>query len=135
MKTTEEKIEVMQHFADGGEVECRTVREWFTAPNPTWNWGSADYRIKQPVDPYAELKVAAVDPTKQIRCIDDTGANWGWIHHPSRYEIRDKPKSMKKVKLLAWFDGIQIRWVRENAPIGQTWKHVSYEDKEIEVEE
>lgn len=61
MKTIQEIIKVMQHFANGGEVECRTARDWFTAPNPSWNWGSADYRIKQPVDPYAELKALTTD--------------------------------------------------------------------------
>jgi len=140
MKTIQDIIKVMQHFANGGEVECRTARDWFNAPNPSWNWGSADYRIKQPVDPYAELKAAAKDPTKQVRVTGDdrwvdVGSHWSWDLPVSRYEIRDKPKPMKKVKLLAWFTGERLTWMSEDYSPLEHWNRAPSEDKEIEVEE
>lgn len=141
MKTIQEIIKVMQHFANGGEVECRTARDWFTAPNPSWNWGSADYRIKQPVDPYAELKAAAKDPTKQIRCKylgdwcewHDATYGWKWCYPPENYEIRDKPKPLKKVKLLAWLVMGQLLLIEDGRTcIG---KRMPGQDIEGEVEE
>ena len=43
-------IKVMQHFADGGEVECTETGfdEWEIAKHPCWNWGDYTYRIKEP---------------------------------------------------------------------------------------
>jgi hypothetical protein len=54
MKTTKEKIEVMQAFVDGKTVEVsrRSIRkglEWFELPQneePFWHWQDSDYRIK-----------------------------------------------------------------------------------------
>lgn len=46
-------------------------------------------------DPYAELRAAAKDPTKQIRCGDglwrDAGYIWYFNSPIDMYEIRDKP--------------------------------------------
>ena len=42
-------IKVMEHFANGGEVECveKGHNIWVTAKNPLWNWDDFDYRIKE----------------------------------------------------------------------------------------
>ena len=45
-KTIEEKIAVMQHYANGGEVEC-LIGDNGEILEPTWNWSSVDYRIKE----------------------------------------------------------------------------------------
>lgn len=143
MKTTEEKIEVMQHYANGGDVETRGVLGWVLDPNPKWNWTTYDYRIKQPDDPYAELKVAAADPTKQIRFKylgdwcgwHDSTYGWKWCYPPEDYEIRDKPKPMKKVKLLAWFTGERLTWMSEDYSPLEHWNRAPSEDKEIEIDE
>ena len=47
---TEEMIKVMQHFADGGEVEYAEIGfdEWKIANKPCWNWSDYKYRIKEP---------------------------------------------------------------------------------------
>lgn len=48
--TTKEKIEVMQHFANGGKVECIerfSNGKWFTCDSPIWDWPAHDYRIKK----------------------------------------------------------------------------------------
>lgn len=46
--TIEEQIKVMQHYADGGEVEYTLVGQdvWGPAASPTWNWNVNNYRIK-----------------------------------------------------------------------------------------
>ena len=56
MKTIQEQIAVMQHFAAGGKVERDYgANGWGVVFNPTWNWLFSDYRIAEEVDPYAEL--------------------------------------------------------------------------------
>ena len=143
MKTIQEQIAVMQHFADGGKVEMQYADgTWKLNDAPQWNWCDRDYRIAEEVDPYAELKKVAADPTKQVKIKRwsnwvDSGYPWSWNLHPEQYEIRDKPKPMNKVKLLAWFrphDGF-ITWRAEDRTMIPTyWKRVPSEDKEIEVE-
>ena len=55
--TTKEKIEVMQHFDNGGEIEFRyrsiISANWIglEQQKPAWNWHDNDYRIKpKPVE-------------------------------------------------------------------------------------
>ena len=50
MKTIQEQIAVMQHFADGRKVEYRnnSTSTWSFIPNPCWDWSINDYRIAQP---------------------------------------------------------------------------------------
>lgn len=145
METIQEQIEVMQHFANGGEVEHFHIgvdHKWHLTTSPKWDWRVFDYRIKEVADPYAELKAAAKDPTKQVRAnsarwVDggDRPEKWKWSRPPENYEIRDKPKPMKKVKLLAWFGSNSLVWRVEGAKQGPGWKRVPSEDKAIEVEE
>ena len=49
MKTIQEQIEVMQHFANGGEVEFYSNfnKRWEESSTPVWDWRSTDYRIKE----------------------------------------------------------------------------------------
>ena len=47
-----DKIEVMQHYADGGDVEyCAYASphngSWFDCDEPRWDWESGNYRIKE----------------------------------------------------------------------------------------
>ncbi len=95
--------ELIKAWADGAKIEERAPSYWFDQPEPAWE-ANREFRIK---DPYRELKAAAADPTKQIRCEDavgigwqDAGYNWTWACQPCRYEIRDKPKP--KVKMWQW---------------------------------
>lgn len=52
--TLDEQIEVMQHFAAGGEVEGAVIAvrcTWYPLKDPNWNWDDYNYRIKEtPVD-------------------------------------------------------------------------------------
>ena len=44
-----EMIKVMQHYENGGEVECTDVggEWWRVLDDPQWNWDGYDYRIKE----------------------------------------------------------------------------------------
>jgi len=96
--------ELIKQWGDGAEIEwlCGDGN-WLPTKEPHWKEG-IHYRIK---DPYAELKAAAKDPTKQIRdkvagtAWFDSGeeAGWTWQLPASHYEIRDKPN---KVKMWQW---------------------------------
>ncbi len=48
-KTIQEQIEVMQHFANGGQIECKASgkKEFVSITVPYWNWDHVDYRIKE----------------------------------------------------------------------------------------
>ncbi len=99
--------------AAGDEVEDRyfPLCPWRGWEQNEWN-SAYEYRAR-PKDPYAELKKAAADPTKQ-----------------------DKPKT-KKVKLEAWLTSSMLTHFIEGSvndvPTG--WKRVPSEDKTIKVEE
>lgn len=43
-----EKIEIMQHFINGGEVEYQpsVTDNWYDIVEPTWNWYACNYRKK-----------------------------------------------------------------------------------------
>ena len=49
MKTIQEQIEVMQHFANGGEIETTSFDSiyWVEVKFPEWDWSNQDYRIKE----------------------------------------------------------------------------------------
>ena len=76
---TQEMIEVMQHFADGGKVEfCHNGDgEWFPTRTPAWDWAITTYRIaprKTTIHVYgwlvkgeAKLLESCVSPTGAIR--------------------------------------------------------------------
>ncbi len=105
-------------------------------------WGSSitAYRvIEEKADPYAELKAAAKDPTKQIRCGKngtwaDAGTAWAWERPVQDYEIRNKPK---KMKLLAYIDTVsgELLLRLEGYKVSPYWKRFPAEDIEGEVEE
>jgi len=48
-KTIQEQIEVMQHFANGGEVEVKGLggNTFILDKNPIWDFNCNDYRIKE----------------------------------------------------------------------------------------
>ena len=62
MKTIQEKIAIMQAFANGKKIESKATRtsrgfaapccsSWVDSPNPEFNWGYHDYRVKkEPVE-------------------------------------------------------------------------------------
>ena len=44
-----EMIKVMQHYENGGEVECsiKRLHDWKSYSSYYWNWQKMDYRIKE----------------------------------------------------------------------------------------
>lgn len=42
-----EMIKVMQHYADGGDIEVYKNDRWTMGVNPIWDWDTFDYRIKE----------------------------------------------------------------------------------------
>jgi hypothetical protein len=127
--------ELIKQWADGHTIEHLSLDgRWVLCDGPLWN-EFTEYRIR---NPYRELKAAAADPTKQIRWQGgewkDAEANWEWASPPEEYEIRDKPKATKKVKLLAWFNNSTLFWYTEDTNVQPGWKRVPSEDKEVEVE-
>ena len=49
IKSVQDKINVMQAFIEGKEIESRHVGlcEWAYTPSPLWQWGIYEYRVKQ----------------------------------------------------------------------------------------
>ena len=47
-KTLKEMIEVMEHYENGGEVECveKGNNNWEIVTKPLWNWDDFAYRIR-----------------------------------------------------------------------------------------
>lgn len=45
---TEKRIEVMQAYVDGKEIQviCRDMKTWEDVVDPNWEWGHLDYRVK-----------------------------------------------------------------------------------------
>ena len=45
---TEKRIEVMQAYVDGKELQviCRDMKTWEDVVDPNWEWGHLDYRVK-----------------------------------------------------------------------------------------
>lgn len=60
MKTLKQKIEVMQAFEDGQEIERKirpTGEKWLEVGLPSWNWSDNDYRIKpKPLEFWVNVK-------------------------------------------------------------------------------
>ena len=71
-----EMIKVMQHFDDGGEIEFKKIdeddTEWLSA-DPTWNWYSFDYRIKEEKEKVTIEKWLCQDYHGNFIVIETTG--------------------------------------------------------------
>jgi hypothetical protein len=69
--------------------------------------------------------------------LEDTWYKWEGLCWSVSWDVRiaPEPKKMRKVKMLAWFDGHQLFWFKEGENNDIRWKRVPAEDKEIEVED
>ncbi|HPX44842.1 MAG TPA: hypothetical protein PK626_00420 [Bacteroidales bacterium] len=49
MSTIEEKIAIMQAFADGKKIEIynKRLKKWEDIEDPHWDWMDSEYRIKK----------------------------------------------------------------------------------------
>ena len=58
MKTTKEKIEVMQAYERGEQIQFLNINnDWKDTESPTWNWCIYDYRVK-PKPKYVQFETA-----------------------------------------------------------------------------
>ena len=78
MKTTKEKIEVMQAYVRGEQVQLLNIDgNWEDIKSPNWNWCKRDYRVKPkkkyiPFDTANEFLEAQRKHGETVRCkIDD----------------------------------------------------------------
>ena len=88
-----EMIKVMQHFADGGDVECSVKGQynWEIVTKPLWNFDDFEYRIKEPkqkVTIEKWLMQNTID--KEYRIIETS--------------LVDKVVNFKKVKLIETYE-------------------------------
>ena len=115
MKSTQEKIEVMQAFEEGRTIQHNResdVEGWDDNSTPTWNWSRFVYRIKPEVDKYQHLKDALANG-KRVRYMKLDG-NWGMWRSKAgsfsfcdpleRYEIEPEVDPYAELKQ-AWHDG------------------------------
>ena len=51
-QTTIDKIEIMQAYADGFEIQFYSDRTngWVACPTPLWSWDDVQYRVKEPAN-------------------------------------------------------------------------------------
>lgn len=83
MKTTKEKIEVMQAYADGKHIQFynKTRRDdWITTSDPVWDWVNYDYRIepepKKPTyRPYESVAEMLCDYKRRVCKINNQPKN------------------------------------------------------------
>lgn len=84
MSTIQEKIAVMQAYADGKEIQVRVIGygEWVRSVEPTWSWGGCEYRIKPETHDY--INWDHVDPMFQYMARSKSGYVWLFSEIPSR---------------------------------------------------
>ena len=93
-----EMIKVMQHYADGGEVErCAKGEDdnWITLSSYHWNWYTTDYRIKE-----QKQKV-----TIETWLMKDASNGEYFIYESSRVDLYLKETfNSEKVKLIESYE-------------------------------
>lgn len=57
IKDVQDKINVMQAFIEGKEIEFRHIssNDWTDNKNPLWQWGTYEYRVKQNYRPFETI--------------------------------------------------------------------------------
>ena len=57
IKSVQDKINVMQAFIEGKEIEFRHIssNDWTDSKNPIWEWGIYEYRVKQNYRPFETI--------------------------------------------------------------------------------
>jgi len=109
MKTTQEKIEVMQAAVRGETIEFRPLRgtilnTWVDAKeNPNWDWYNLDYRVK----PIVNMKIAAGHNTLNFT-EDVVGVDMGW-RLLDRDEIKPRSQCIPSIEYyklgMGWTSG------------------------------
>ena len=98
---TLEAIKVMQHYADGGEVECAERRGfsqgvWCDEYSSTWDWITYNYRIKKTTK---KIKLEAWLVEGELRLIAEGESPVWAIGIPARNEPYRVPSEDKWVEV------------------------------------
>lgn len=85
MKTIEEKISVMQSYADGKKIVCRNKaldKHWFETASPLWDWNNYDYDVvKEPsYRPYKDAEECFKDVIKHGGWVRTMSGQYAFIH-------------------------------------------------------
>ena len=89
MCTTKEKIEVMQAYLDGKQIQHRTSihSKWENVSEPSWHWYENEYRIK-PLEPKIIMFEAWITEDRQLRWDEEgTILSSTWTRVPSEDKI------------------------------------------------
>lgn len=87
---TKDKIKVMQHYLDGGDIEVgyyigsrNTLRENFrdVKDEPIWDWGSSYYRIKK--IPSGDIPWNAISEKWKYAAVDKDGKWYLYVEKPN----------------------------------------------------
>lgn len=118
-ESTKRKIEVMQAFLDGKDIECRQLgfryNGWHPATIPSWNWTECEYRVKTEVK--AEVK-AEVRGSELIQFNEVEGAAETMRAYMEGKKIQYRPRSNPR---LEWADcDHKPKW---------NWKRMEYRVK------
>lgn len=121
MKTTKEKIKVMQAYEDGKAIQARSgsAIEWFDIKAPSWIWGVYDYRIapesKVPTyRPYESVAEMLCDYKRRVCKINNQPKNTMpliWLKYIEHDEIK---------RLVIGFD------MNDNQVLLNIWCDMSY---------
>lgn len=106
---TKKAIEIMQAYVDGKEIEDFYApafnNAWYLQQDPTWNWTSREYRIKE------EPKLHYID--HNIQCV----VKAAWKEEPKPWDWRGK----------------NIQWVRYGIDDNSPWKPAQINEEGIFV--
>ena len=91
IKDVQHKINVMQAFLDGKEIESRRILsfEWTYTLNPLWQWGIYDYRVKKNYRPFETIDEVfdAMKLHGGILCYEKTTKKSHWLSINTREVI------------------------------------------------
>lgn len=131
--TTEEKIEVMQAFLDGKEIQHADKRSgvWMSARNPSWNWADNEYRIKPSFTNYQLEVMEAYKAGKAIECKEKTLSKWVDVGNPYwnwkdiDYRVKPEPRLLTIADLPLGVKIITLVFPGGFKSIVYGWNHVS----------
>lgn len=123
--TIKEQIEVMQAYADGKKVQCKSKHidddMWVDSSNPSWNFACLDYRIKH------EPKYRPYNDTAEM--ITD------WMERFGTYDTKVvmppiwvKDRNDYKYHITEYFDGSVGLFSRDETLLIELFKNYTYLD-------
>ena len=136
----EEKIEIMQHYINGGEVECKVFpgTDWsdWSVVQPSWAWNDCfyrkriyDYPLYFEYDKDSEKFIVEFTGLSEGTVVQKTYSNWNIGHFDNEwYPHTDKDfwKEVDKPKELNEIDNLKSKFQTGNyICVGNKWFGVS----------